>query len=276
MDQDYIAYQNASGRTHALGLLGDGFSSVFRVAYTLFSSTPGSVVVLDEPELSLHPEAQKSLYKLLAELAEDRQIIIATHSPYMVNWSDLAKGARLFRLSLNREGFSRSCMLSSGAVASVLPVVQTDIRNRKLFDVLAKEVFFRSTVVFCEGQEDVHYIENYLEGRGERALPLFGYGSGGASLIDSWLSLAVSLKIRCAAIFDANEVIEADRVARKYSANDEVRIFVLPAEDIRDKEKGDQTLLGVFDRRGQINEKYADAFHEMLAELSAWLAGGGG
>ena len=57
MEQDYIEYKSPSGRVHALSLLGEGLSSVFRMTYTLYSSKPGDVIILDEPELSLHPDA---------------------------------------------------------------------------------------------------------------------------------------------------------------------------------------------------------------------------
>ncbi|MFX0544766.1 ATP-dependent nuclease [Roseovarius sp. S1116L3] len=271
LDQDYIEYKSPSGNVHALSLLGEGFSSVFRMTYTLFSSKPGDVVILDEPELSLHPEAQKSLYKLLSELAEDRQIIIATHSPYMVNWEHLSRGARLFRVGIGTDGSATVTSLSDAAIKDVMPAVEGDIRNRKNFDVLAKEVFFRSRVVFCEGQEDVLFIENYLRAENREPLPLFGYGSGGDRWIAKWLVLATDLGIRAAAIYDGNVVDEAERVAELFKSNPDVKTWIIPANDIRDKCRGEALEHGIFNTKGEINAEFRPAFNAMLDDVEKWL-----
>lgn len=41
------------------------------------------IYLIDEPELHLHPRAQKSLANLLLSESKEKQIIISTHSPYM-------------------------------------------------------------------------------------------------------------------------------------------------------------------------------------------------
>ena len=164
----------------------------------------------------------------------------------MVNWEDLGRGAKLFRVGLDREGSSKIHCLSQQVIQSVMPAVQGDIRNRKLFDVLAKEVFFREKVVFCEGQEDVHYIENYLNASGRASIPLFGYGSGGASWIGKWLDLANDLGITAAAIFDANEKELANLAKVKHKDKDAIRVWILPANDVRDKLQSDGQLRKVF------------------------------
>lgn len=270
-DEDYIEYKSPAGRYHALGLLGEGLASVFRMTYTLFSSQPNDVVILDEPELSLHPEAQKSLYLLLRELSVDRQVIIATHSPYMVNWEDLGRGARLFRVGLNKAGSARVYCLSEAAIRNVLPAVEGDLRNRKNFDVLAKEVFFRQEVLFCEGQEDVLYTENYLNTCGRPPLPMFGYGSGGDSLIRKWLVLARDLGIRAAALYDANVQTEAESVAAQFEGDENVNIWILPTGDIRDKVFNGEARRGVFSTRGEINPEFRDQFDRLINTIHYWL-----
>lgn len=41
------------------------------------------ILLIDEPEISLHPIAQIILSKLLAEASTEKQIVVATHSPYI-------------------------------------------------------------------------------------------------------------------------------------------------------------------------------------------------
>jgi hypothetical protein len=55
------------------------------------------VVVIDEPEMNAHPEAQLKLVELFAIMAnQGRHVIITTHSPYFVDHlNNLMQGARL-------------------------------------------------------------------------------------------------------------------------------------------------------------------------------------
>ena len=52
------------------------------------------IYLIDEPELHLHPKAQKKLLELLLEEAKDKQIFISTHSPYMFQGA-IGAGAKL-------------------------------------------------------------------------------------------------------------------------------------------------------------------------------------
>ena len=44
-----------------------------------------SVILIDEPELSLHPEWQNKFVKMLKTIGKCNQFILATHSPYIIN-----------------------------------------------------------------------------------------------------------------------------------------------------------------------------------------------
>lgn len=64
---------------------------VFRGAHLLknLNSMPGGIVLIDEPELSMHPKWQQKVLKYYRELfnrngTQNEQIIIATHSEYVV------------------------------------------------------------------------------------------------------------------------------------------------------------------------------------------------
>ncbi|MDP3062281.1 MAG: ATP-binding protein [Chloroflexota bacterium] len=51
----------------------------------LFWAKPGSIVMIEEPELSLHPEAQDKLPRLFADAVKDgKQVMITTHSHYLL------------------------------------------------------------------------------------------------------------------------------------------------------------------------------------------------
>ena len=49
------------------------------------------VILLDEPELGLHPAAVTLLGSMMRSLSERKQVIVATQSPLLVNAFDLAQ-----------------------------------------------------------------------------------------------------------------------------------------------------------------------------------------
>lgn len=63
-----------------------GSRQVLPLILQLFWSDPDSIILIEEPEISLHPELQIRLLEMFAEAIkeEDKQIIITTHSVFMV------------------------------------------------------------------------------------------------------------------------------------------------------------------------------------------------
>lgn len=68
-----------------LELLGTGYLQLIQIfAYVLLFS-PG-ILLIDEPDIHLHPSVQESLVKVLARIATERQfkILMTSHSPFVV------------------------------------------------------------------------------------------------------------------------------------------------------------------------------------------------
>ena len=65
---------------------GFGTNSLILLFHQLISSDEGSTVLIEEPEIHLHPKAQADLAEVLAETAkgDDKQIIMTTHSEHLV------------------------------------------------------------------------------------------------------------------------------------------------------------------------------------------------
>jgi len=68
------------------GQLSEGTLRFIWLITTLLSPTPPPILLLDEPEVSLHPELMKYIAALLQEAALSTQIIVATHSPQLIRW----------------------------------------------------------------------------------------------------------------------------------------------------------------------------------------------
>lgn len=70
------------------GELSEGMLRFLWLVTILLSPPVSSIVLIDEPEVSLHPELLKLLAGLLQDAATRQQIIVATHSPDLIRWLD--------------------------------------------------------------------------------------------------------------------------------------------------------------------------------------------
>ncbi|MDR0979196.1 MAG: AAA family ATPase [Lachnospiraceae bacterium] len=66
---------------------GSGESSVINLVHKIMDATPFSLILLDEPEVSLHPSAQIRLKEFLVDeiINKKHQVIISTHSPCLID-----------------------------------------------------------------------------------------------------------------------------------------------------------------------------------------------
>jgi predicted ATPase len=65
--------------------LSDGSIRFICLATALLQPDPPSTLIIDEPELGLHPEAISILAELIQDAAQRTQLIIATQSPSLLN-----------------------------------------------------------------------------------------------------------------------------------------------------------------------------------------------
>lgn len=71
--------------------VGFGYSYILPIVVTALIAKPGNIVIVENPEAHLHPEAQLNLTFLLAKLAGiGVQVFIETHSEHVVNGLRLA------------------------------------------------------------------------------------------------------------------------------------------------------------------------------------------
>ena len=114
--------------------------------------------LFEEPELYLHPRAQRILFQALAEISYDHQVVVSTHSPYF--FSPTATGTFL-RLQRIPNGGA----LQAPPITRVVPVdVANDMPKRDAFQIICYEnnnaAFFCDRVVLVEGDSDILYLKH--------------------------------------------------------------------------------------------------------------------
>jgi hypothetical protein len=78
-------FKNAKGDAITIEQLSDGEKQLYgRVVSLMLLQPKNSIILLDEPEISLHPSWQLAITKIYAQIGENNQFIIATHSPQII------------------------------------------------------------------------------------------------------------------------------------------------------------------------------------------------
>ncbi len=79
-------FRNESGVEFDINGLSSGEKQLFIRLLSLKSLEPeGCVILIDEPEISLHPSWQQRIVEVYQNIGKDNQIIIATHSPHIIS-----------------------------------------------------------------------------------------------------------------------------------------------------------------------------------------------
>lgn len=85
-------------RPLAAAELSDGTLRYLLLAAALLSPRPPALLVLNEPETSLHPDLLPALARLIAAAADRAQLLVVTHSDALIGHLVAAAEVRLFRL----------------------------------------------------------------------------------------------------------------------------------------------------------------------------------
>ncbi len=100
-------YHEELRRTKTVENLSNGMKSIYMLSmletYIEDENVMHSILVVEYPELFLHPSLQKTASKILYRLSKKNQVIFTTHSPNMV--SNFTRG-QICQMILDEEGYS--------------------------------------------------------------------------------------------------------------------------------------------------------------------------
>lgn len=264
----YYLKLSVSGQYHTSDGLGEGIVSLFFIIDALYDSLDTEAIVIDEPELSLHPALQRRLATLLGEYARDRQIIYATHSPFFVDFTNVVNGAKIIRICKP----TAACKVFelSGDTVKLLTGFLQNRNNPHILGLDAREALFRDDgIVLVEGQDDVvHYsrLLNQLELAPGVIERFYGWGVGGA---DNMRTIAKMLNdlgfLKVVGILDKNRESLIPQLQKEFPR---YLFKAIPADDVRTKP---DVQLGLLDENGNLRPEYKEATEQLFVAAQQYL-----
>ena len=83
----FFAARKENNQQVSLNNLGSGYEMIFALLYSFYLAQQSGkqlIVLIDEPELHLHPRLQEKFVEFLLESSKTTQILLASHSPLLV------------------------------------------------------------------------------------------------------------------------------------------------------------------------------------------------
>lgn len=78
-------FKNSHGDIVTIDQLSDGEKQLYgRVVSLMILNPKDSIILIDEPEIALHPAWQQMIMRIYASIGENNQFIVATHSPHII------------------------------------------------------------------------------------------------------------------------------------------------------------------------------------------------
>ncbi|PIM92822.1 ATP-binding protein [Fusobacterium animalis] len=95
-------FENSAGEEFDINDLSSGEKQLFLRTLSIKMLEPdNSIILIDEPELSLHPKWQQRIIEVYKNIGKNNQIIVATHSPHILG---SVSNENIFILYRNKNG----------------------------------------------------------------------------------------------------------------------------------------------------------------------------
>ena len=185
------------------------------------------VLIIDEPELNLHPQYQAFLLEHIRKVSgnpdDGKKIIyLITHSPFILDFQtiDDLKSVTCFHNDFRKPSF----------IENLDPTDEEKIKQiiPKL-NVHHKQLFFANTPIFVEGIFDAQFIKAIQEKRG---VSLEGSGStvidvGGNEQLSSYYLLSKLLGKKSLFLYDLDSIFFSKQLRINAEGSDEINQFLI-------------------------------------------------
>ncbi|MBU4405994.1 MAG: AAA family ATPase, partial [Candidatus Altiarchaeota archaeon] len=130
---------------------GSGIQRLLMLSYFMYltKKEKNTIFAVEEPEIHLHPEQQRSVFDFLKIQSEQNQIFITTHSPTFIDKTNIE---RMYLVTKTKENGTNVKNLSKDKGYEII-----DELGFKLSDVLQSDA-----VVFTEGPSDAFILKEFM------------------------------------------------------------------------------------------------------------------
>lgn len=185
------------------------------------------VLIIDEPELNLHPQYQAFLLEHIRKVSgnpdDGKKIIyLITHSPFILDFQtiDDLKSVICFHSDFSKPSFIENLdSTDEEKIKQIIPKL----------NVHHKQLFFANTPIFVEGIFDAQFIKAIQE---KRAVSLEGSGStvidvGGNEQLSSYYLLSKLLGKKSLFIYDLDSIFFSKQLRINAEGSDEINQFLI-------------------------------------------------
>lgn len=271
--QFFVDIAKSNGTHHNSDGMGEGILSLMFIVDALCGDGD-EFVVIDEPELSLHPQLQIRLLKEILERTKKSQMVISTHSPNLLSLESIANDGIVARVYDSSTG-TKINEIDERSRKFIISTIK-NYNNPHILGTDARSCFFaEDRLIITEGQEDVVLYPRIINELGKEAsIPFFGYGAGGAANIIEVAHLLNKLGFnKIGAVYDGDKEDDYNKFVKEFSTLG-YKAWIIPADDIRDKEpymSGPKNGLMDKDRK-YVKEEYKERLCSMFDEIKSFLA----
>lgn len=252
----------------------EGFQWFLSFYINFMAGTKGdlknAVLLLDNPGWVLHPSGQKDLLNTLEKIAENNQIILTTHSPFLIDKNKLER-IRIIEKKPNGVG-TKVYEKFYDSIYDSLQVIRAAIGAD-----ISDSLFGHKNNIVVEGYSDKIYLESmaeYLKRKGKETINLSKVminGAGGADKIPFLLSWYKAEKYISIAIIDNdNEGRKVLSEIKRMDIDIDTENDILKLDEIDDAFRGkDIEIEDLFDEEffnKAVNEAYKEIFKEKLGK----------
>ena len=85
----YRIKEKYNNKTFYSDFLSDGTVNMLALIIALYFDGESGIIIIEEPERNLHPQLMSKIVEMAKEVSKEKQIIITTHNPELVKYSDI-------------------------------------------------------------------------------------------------------------------------------------------------------------------------------------------